>query len=422
MRSVFRKRRARLAAGALAALIASGAAAEERPPLAPEYYEFHGRAEGEAVLFAEEPRFAGQRRHAASFAIEPSLYAEWNEGEVAGTLTLFARADTADGERTHFDVREAKLETVAGDWSITAGVDTVFWGKAEAVHLVDVINQIDGVEGIDDEAALGQPMLRIGRLTDFGEVSAYYLPFVRLRTFPGRGGRLRSALPVDNDLADIRADGGRFAPSFALRVAGVQGDADFGLSAFHGVSRDPFLVPARFVDLGAGPVPTALQPVYDNITQAGLDLQYTSGPTLWKGEAILREGQRDLNGDQRVFFAATGGLEHTLYGVWENADLGLIAEYAFDSRGDEATSPFQNDVILGARLALNDADDSSVLVTGVVDHENGAATMRLEAQTRVADGWIASVEGVAFVNSDNDPLGADFQDDSFLRLKLSYFW
>ena len=111
-----------------------------------------------------------------------------------------------------------------------------------------------------------------------------------------------------------------------------------------------------------------------------------------------------------------------MFGVFDNADLGLIAEYAWDSRGDDATSIFNNDIIVGARLALNDEADTSFLLTSSVDHDNGAASIRLEAQRRVADGWIAEVEGSLFINADEDRLISDIQDDSFVRLKLSYYW
>ena len=103
-------------------------------------------------------------------------------------------------------------------------------------------------------------------------------------------------------------------------------------------------------------------------------------------------------------------------------DRGLIAEYAWDSRGRDATSTFNNDVILGARLALNDEADTSFLLTSAIDHRDEVATFRLEAQRRVADGLIAEIEGTVFVNGDDDPLGSDLQDDSFVRFKLTYFW
>lgn len=411
----------------LASLAAAPALAEG---LAPQYWESYGKAELEATLYPEAPQFAGQDRHGGSVAVEPSLFLEWLDGDLTATVTGFARLDFADDERTHVDLREAKLQWFSGDWTVTAGMDKVFWGKTEAFHLVDIINQTDAVEGIDDEEALGQPMLRVSRLTDFGTFTAFWLPVFRERTFAGVDGRLRPGLPVDEDQEIITPGGDHFAQSGALRYDGVFGDADIGLSVFHGVSRDPSFVPTDFLQTPQGPVPTALAPVYTGITQFGFDGQFTDGPTLYKGEAIFRMGQRNARGVEEDYFAATGGLEHTLFGfakrsdvaLLRNADLGLIAEYAIDSRGRGATVSFQNDIVVGARLALNDTADSSLLLTSAIDHETGAAGLRIEAQTRVAAGMVAEIEGQFFINGDDEALGPDLKDDSFVRLKLSYYW
>ncbi len=405
------------------ALAASGVRAQSA--FEPEYTEFYGKAGGEFNLFFEDPRFAGQDHNNLSFFVEPTFYAEWQDGDLSATFTPFARFDTGDAERTHFDIRELKLDYVAGDWEFTVGIDTVFWGKTEAARIVDVINQTDILEDLDDEDSLGQPMIRIGRQFDFGTVQAFYLPYFRKRQFPGDGGRLRVGLPVEESAERIDVDGGRFAPSFALRYDGVFGGADVGLSAFHGVSRDPVLEPTVVMDPAqpaSPPQVVGLAPVYDRITQVGFDGQFTDDATLYKAEAIFRTGQANLNGNEQDYIAASAGIEHTLYQVFDNADLGIILEYAWDSRGRDATTTFNNDVILGARLALNDEADTSFLVTTALDHRDEVATFRLEAQRRVADGLIAEVEGTLFVNGDDDPLGSDLQDDSFIRFKLTYFW
>lgn len=411
----------------LASLLAAPVAAEG---LAPEYWESYGKAELEATLFAEGPRFPGQNRHAGSVAVEPTLFMEWAGGDLTATITGFARLDFSDDQRTHFDLREAKIDWFSGDWRVTLGADKVFWGKTEAFHLVDIVNQTDGVENIDEEDALGQPMLRVSRLTEIGTFTAFWLPVFRERTFAGVDGRLRPALPVDRSQAVITPRGGHFAQSGALRYDGVFGNADIGLSVFHGVSRDPAFAPVDFVQTPGGPVPTALAPVYDAITQFGFDGQLTEGATLYKGEAIYRIGQRNLRGVEQDYFAFTGGIEHTLFGFMAesgverlaNADLGLIAEYALDSRGRDATVSFQNDIILGARLALNDEADSSLLLTSAIDHQTGVAGLRAEARTRVAEGMVAEVEAQLFINGEKEALGPDLKDDSFLRLTLSYFW
>lgn len=73
-----------------------------------------------------------------------------------------------------------------------------------------------------------------------------------------------------------------------------------------------------------------LLPVYTIISQVSGDVQLTRGAWLWKGEAIVREGQGD------TFAAFTGGLEYTFYGITASgADLGLLVEYHSDGRDND---------------------------------------------------------------------------------------
>lgn len=398
--------RVSLAAAALG--VSAGAAASE-----PEYQEVFGEVELEATGFFEGPQFAGQERHAASIAGTATLLLEWQDGDVAFRFTPFGRIDEADNRRTHFDIREFKLDWATGPWSFTVGADTVFWGKTEAVHLVDIINQTDQIEGLDDEERLGQPMVRIGYLADIGEFSGFFMPYFRERTFPGTKGRLRSNPPAAVSAPIYDTDLKEWTPSGAFRFAGVFGDVDLGLSAFYGLSRDPsFFFDGRF-----------LRPVYEEIGQLGLDVQYTTGATLWKGEAIGRIGQKNARFQEEDFAAATGGLEHTLFGIADsNADLGLILEYAIDSRFDDAATVFQNDAIFGARLALNDEEDTSVLLTAAVDVEDAETGVRLEASRRLHDDLSIAIEGQGFLNTDRSGIGAAFRRDSHVRLKLTYYF
>jgi hypothetical protein len=411
----------RIALASLALCAAAPASAEKAAGgLVPGHWEFFGQAEVELTAFAESPAFAGQAYHDASVAVRPTLLAEWLDGNLAFKLTPFLRLDAADDRRTHFDLREAKLDYRTDNWAFTVGADFVFWGKTEAVHLVDIINSDDGVESLDLEDKLGQPMLRVTRFSDFGALSLYYLPYFRKPTFPGVDGRLRGQLPVATGAVDFRNDGDEWAPSFALRWAHVIGDVDFGISGFYGTSRDAAFEPTNFTALGR---PTALKPVYDTIAQVGFDGQYTSDATLWKLEAIGRQGQLDRNGEVTNYVAITGGLEYTLFGVADsNADLGLILEGSWDSRGDAALTPFEEDAIYGMRLALNDESDTAVLLIGTTDVVSGGTSVRLEAERRVFGSWKAEVEAQVFVNPQRSDLEYDLRRDSFVRLKLSYFW
>lgn len=396
-------------------LIPFAAQADEPSRWAPEATEFFGELELEGTAFFEDPQFTGQDRDGFSIAGTATFLAEWADGDVTFKFTPFARFDIQDDRRTHADIRELKFDVVDGNWSFTIGADTVFWGKTEAQHLVDIINQTDQVEDLDDEDRLGQPMVRVGYLSEVGEFSAYVLPFFRERTFPGVSGRLRTNPPINTARPIYDTEAEEWTPSFALRYAGVIGDLDLGLSAFHGLGRDP----AFFFDQATG----ELRPFYERVTQVGIDAQYTSGATLWKGEGIGRFGQKNARFVEENFVALTGGLEHTLFGIAEsNADLGLIAEYAWDSREDDALTVFQNDAIAGMRLALNDEQDTSVLLTSAVDVTDGGVTLRLEAERRIFDDWKASIESLGFLNTDPNSTASSFADDSFFRLKLTYFF
>lgn len=399
-------------ASALALTTLAGPASADG--LMPEAVEVFGELELEGTFFFRDPQFAGQDRDGLSLAGQMTVLAEWSDGDIAFRFTPFARYDIADDRRTHVDIRELKFDIQQGNWSATIGADTVFWGKTEVAHLVDIINQTDAVEDLDDEDRLGQPMLRVSYLDDdLGEFSAFFLPYFRERPFPGVSGRLRANPAVNTALPIYDTDEEEWTPSFALRYDGVFGDVDLGLSAFHGLGRDP----AFFFD-GVN-----LRPFYERITQLGFDVQYTTDATLWKAEGIWRTDQKNARFQEQDFVALTGGLEYTFFGVFDsNADLGLIGEYAWDSRRIKSLSTFQNDLIGGVRLALNDEADTAILLTSAVDLTDGSTGLRLEADRRIADDWTIAVEGQAFLGLDRATPAGALADDSFLRVKLTYFF
>ncbi len=328
-------------------------------------------------------------------------------------VSPFARLDDRDDERTHFDLREAYYQWAGDAFEARVGVGKVFWGVTESRHLVDIINQTDLVENIDEEDKLGQPMVELSTLRDFGEFTFYILPGFRERTFPGPRGRFNLPLPVVDEAAEYESSAENRRVDVAARYSHYFGDWDVGLSVFHGTSREP-----RFL---IAPEGDGFIPFYDVITQAGADVQYTQGPWLLKFEGIVREGQGD------VFAATVTGFEYTFFGVTDSgADLGVLAEYLYDGRDeDPAVAPFtvtQNDLFAGARLALNDAQDTSVLAGGVADLETGAMALQVEAERRVGQNWFAEVEGRFFVNvEDDDPISTFARDDALILRLTRYF-
>ena len=390
----------------LAAAASTGAAAD---------FDLSGSLGAENRLFFEGPAIPGQLQTYQG-SLELELDARWSldGGKWDIVAVPYARLDGRDTGRTHFDMREAYVRFNGDSVSLRAGLGRVFWGVAESVHLVDIINQSDSVEDIDNEDKLGQPMIEISLQQDWGLLTGYILPAFRKRTFPGVDGRLGFPLPIDNDLArfDQGADDSADV-DFALRYSHYFGDWDVGLSVFRGASREP-----RFIlDAGAG----AIAPFYDDITQYGADIQYTNEAWLWKLEAIIRDTPFE------TFAAAVGGVEYSFYGITESgADLGIIAEFQYDGRShNPLIAPFtvaDNDVMTGLRYSANDSADSSVLLGVVTDIEDASMSGVIEATTRFGDNWIGEIEGRFFMNVDRDNTLFAFKDDSHVMLRLTRYF
>ena len=68
-------------------------------------YEFSGHVAVEGRLFFDDPIFREQERNSASLSFQPEYYHEWQGGS-SFIFVPFARIDSADDERSHFDIRE----------------------------------------------------------------------------------------------------------------------------------------------------------------------------------------------------------------------------------------------------------------------------------------------------------------------------
>ncbi len=375
-------------------------------------FEITGQVSGDLRFFLETPQFPGQFEIIQpSASIEPEFLWESEDGKHQAAFIPFARVDGQDEERTHADIREAYWRYIGDDWELLVGFNREFFGVTESRHLVNIVNQIDQVEDVDEEDFLGEPMINLAIQQDFGRFSFFVMPGVRERTFPGRSGRLRTPLPVDQDSAKYESNLGRASVDFLARYSHFIGDWDVGLYYFYGTGREPRLLPNA--------KGTRLIPFYDQIHQVGVDVQYTTDAWLWKFEGIAREGQGE------PFGAVVGGFEYTLYQILESAaDLGLLAEALYDGRNpDEAPpTPFDNDVFVGMRLALNDFQDTSVLAGTVIDLLDGTTSFRIEAERRLGDAMKFELESQFVTRAAADNPLATVEQDDFILLRLIWFY
>lgn len=372
--------------------------------------ELTGYISAEGRLFFHEPLSPDQERNNVSLAIQTEYFHKAASGSF--TLVPFARLDSEDPERSHFDVREFSYLFVDDPWQLLVGASKVFWGVTEFVHLVDIINQTDAVESLDGEDKLGQPMIHFSISREWGLVDLFALPYFRERTFPGRNGRLRAEQVVDAKNAQYESSAEEHHLDLAVRYSKKIHDLDFGVYHFKGTGREPTFQP---VSTAEGNV--VLIPLYEQINQSGVDLQMTSGQWMFKLENIYRTGQGSN------FFAVTGGFEYTFVNIADRQmDLGIVGEWAYDSRRDKATTPYEKDFIVGLRLAVNDQADTIILAGVTQDLEDASRIVTIEGSRRLGKNIKAILETGFFFQQEPQDFAYSLRNDDFVRLQFAHYF
>jgi len=375
-------------------------------------YELKGDFSVQGFLFTENGAWPEQTNQSASVAGNIEFYHDF-QGNLSLTLQGFYRLDSIDDERSHGDLRLGKFLYFTDNWELSIGFGHVFWGATEFVHLVDIINQTDQVEAIDGEEKLGQPMLHLTIPREWGVMEGFVLPWFRERTFPGIKGRFRTPIPVNTDQTVYESSREQQHMDFALRYSTALMDSDIGLYYFNGTARDPVLLFSH--SAAGGP---ALYPYYEQIGQTGLDVQMVAGDWLLKGEAFYRIGQ------SRSYAATTFGFEYTFIGIAESMmDLGLIGEYVYDDRDDGwLPTIYDNDIMAGLRLAVNDMDDSTVLFGVIYDLESSSTIMAIEASRRINNSLRLNLDASFFIDMDIEDPAFSFAQDDHIMLEMIYYW
>lgn len=373
--------------------------------------EWSGNLAVEARLFQHDASDPAQHGANASLALEPEFYHDFDDGRQRIVFAPFLRLDQGDKERSHGDLREFYWRRSFDNWEASVGVRKVYWGVTEAAHLVDIINQTDFIENLDTEDKLGQPMINVRFLPDWGTLELFVMPWFRERTFAGDRGRIRAPLPILAAEPIYESSDEEQHIDLAARWSHTLGDWDIGLAHFSGTARAPLFVPTL---TGSGQL--GLRPFYAQLEQTSLDLQATLGDWLWKLEVITADRL-----DQR-YSAFAAGFEYTLIGVFgSDFDLGLIAEYLFDDRPTTETS-VGNDVAIGGRLVLNDEQSTELLAFSGIDADTQSRFTSVEGSRRFGQSWKLSLEARFFSNTRPGELLYGLRNEDYIELELAKYF
>ena len=344
--------------------------------------EFSGWINGQVRYYPETGETVDEQTYpSAAFQLNYSQDLTDDDQLIVG---LFGRGDSVDDERNYLDAREFLWLHYGENYQFRAGVGQVSWGVNELFKITDLINQKDRAE-LPLQRKMGQPMASVAFYLGDDLIELYTLYDVRPAWFPGEDGRMRYPILVDPDNEEYdRGSSGRW--DFAARWKTRIGDMDVGLSHFYGVTRDPYFI---FNYDFANPY---LVPVYEKVNQTSLDLVYPWQDILLKLEATYQTGSLEQ------FESVAAGFEYTFGGVFEtDLDLSWYVEAIWDSRDQIYATLFDHDVGVAARLALNDARDSNLILGVVADYEYSEAFGYVFWTNNFGQNWTLNVTGQYFM-------------------------
>lgn len=347
-----------------------------------EWGEFSGWVNGEYRFYPDTGEFVEDQEY-PSAAIELGYTQDIGEQDQF-IATLFARGDAVDDERNYLDAREFMWLHHGENFQTRLGVAQVSWGVNEIMKITDLINQKDRAE-LPFQRKLGQPMAALSFYWGEQLFDLYAMYDVRPAWYPGEEGRLRYPILVDpdNQLYD-RGETGR--TDFAIRWKTRLGDMDLSFSHFYGVTRDPYFI---FNFDFANPL---LTPMYEKVNQTSIDLVYPWHDVLLKLEATYQTGSIEQ------FESVAGGFEYTQGTIFgSDMDLTWYVEAIWDSRDLVYGTLYDHDVGVSARLALNDARDSNLVLGVVADYEYDEAFGFLFWTNTFGSRWTLNVTGQYFM-------------------------
>ncbi len=326
---------------------------------------------------------------------------EWDERAQRLVVEPFLRVGLLTGERVRFDLRELSWIGRWKSWELRVGMAELFWGVAESRPVIDVINQRYAVGSVRGYEKLGQPLLRLLMIRNWGTLQAILLPRFRERPFEGGAGRLWSPLPVVDDEPVYESPAEADHVDWAVRWSHTLGSVDVGVAHFAGTTRDP-----RFeLDVDRTEA-TILVPHYDLMAQTSLDVQWTSGSWLWKLEALTRSSVGERH------WEAAGGLEYA-----PAEYLSVFLEYLFDTRGERSTTSYEHDLFLGGQLLL---PEGRVQAGVYLDTDSGNTILKAGAARRLNDFLTLDLQGRVFLGAASREPAHATRQDSFLALVLTF--
>ena len=350
-------------------------------------------------------------KHENSFTAQQTLEFNYINEELTLYSKLYAQEDYYDfvsadekNERTFVRLDELYLKYDFDDDSIQAGKSIKFWGALELRNIVDGFNPQDLRSDLLSVDKLGVWNASYSHFTETGELSAivkFYEQNQEMAAYPYVYNFFPSFVRYDSNL---KTKDSSTRPSVYLAYSGstdTEHALDYMFIYENGYDSQRYFTADKPQNL------SPLSPTFGNPTVfeenayiVNKFMTYNTlvmGTTLFKLEGLYAKVDEDINVGDYSHLAF--GVEHTLENFYESSALGLIAEYykyntyESDKYNDlELFETMQNDVFVGLRYSLNNAQDSSFVGGVVADFEYDEQVYYMKFGSRVGDNYKVGID------------------------------
>ena len=378
--------------------------------------------QGDVELSLQNYMLRPDNKNKTNLTASSQLELEYIHDDMSVIAKLYAQADLHDikgssqkNNRSFLRIDELYIKQDFEDDMVQVGKSINFWGALEARNITDTFNPDDPRSDIFNSDKLGVWNAAYTHYTETGELSLIgtlyeqgrrmaavpYVYYFFPQTVPTAVGNL--PLNYDSTLTAEYAQ----RPSFFIKYAGSTDSEyalDYALIYENGYDSQRYytyelLNNNTSVSTNENAYLVNKIMTYDTLVIDSTLVKFEGVYT----DVISSDDIIDANGSIRNisdYYHFGIGTEHTLTQFYNDADLGLIAEYyryGIVGKGNSFTDIElfeinQNDLFLGARYSFNEGNDASLIGGGIFDLDYDEQVFYVEYDGRIADTFKLNID------------------------------
>lgn len=314
-----------------------------------------------------------KKSYDSAFTFQSELKYSFEDSQVY--IKIDAIKDLLNVNRSYFDISELYYSKSFENFDFDLGKKVVFQGSLEAFNPVDIFNRQNFQRDALSRYKKGSFMANVNYFFEDEAILRLYI-----KAFEDDI-KLPSSHSVYYPFSNMSySDEVKFSnknekPSFlALYTKSYDEDiiADISLGAFYGYDENILFKNNN----------NKTNPYLFQSAKLLSFNTFVVDSSLYKLEAVLTKVTDSSTFNIKDSYELGAGIEHTLEQIYQNHNLGLIAEYY---KSNNSNISFDNDLFLALRYSLNDKDSSEFLLGVVKDLGKYEKSAYLKYSGRLSD-------------------------------------